>query len=64
MPDKTKIIFSDGMPPLVVDAAVEKVRNELEESKRGAGALFRPFTTAQGKQVHVAGDKVAYLEAE
>jgi hypothetical protein len=58
MPDKTKIVFEDGHQ-LIVNDDIGVVRDVLGRDKQDVGTPFTALTASSGKQVYVAGDKVA-----
>jgi hypothetical protein len=61
MPDKTKIVFTDGAE-LVVDQPAVDVVGVLGELHRGEGGPFRAFTDA-GTDVYIhAVDQIAYIK--
>lgn len=63
MPDKTKIVFSDGHQ-LVVDQPAVDVARTLGELHRGDGAPYRAFTDDGTDFYIVTADQIAYIERE
>jgi hypothetical protein len=64
MAGRTRLVLSPNGTGLVVTMDIGRVQEALNLAKRGSGEPFVPFDRADGRRVHVAADKVLYVEEE
>jgi hypothetical protein len=65
MPLQTKIVlgFGDAAESLIVDEPVTQVSKRLSDAKKGEAEPFVMFKIQHHREIHVAADRVLYLES-